>query len=282
MRRAVESRGRQRTQSVGPVARQKRRPCTARIDITHGATADNSRARPRRRQRGIPEGPRATPRRAETTPRSSAFCGRTFPRIVDAAMVAHIESEVASAMRRLPDASIDTHKEDSMGLLRSVHEDTTPVHPKDDPDVQGERARGRSGPRGPQRHRASAPATLEAERDATTMNCTCCSPRRKSRGFGARYIDARVALAQRSGATMPRFRTAQGPWQQQAKAIYREAAARWLTWLEDEALAMNNAMLAAQEAAEQAGVRVEPLHHCPHLFPDAVAHRCKVGRAGLG
>ena len=62
---------------------------------------------------------------------------------------------------------------------------------------------------------------------------------------------------------------------------YREVARTWLTWLETIALPANQAMVAAQEALEQAGVRVEPLHIL-HLLPEAIEHRCRVGRRGLG
>jgi nucleotide-binding universal stress UspA family protein len=67
----------------------------------------------------------------------------------------------------------------------------------------------------------------------------------------------------------------------QARDTHREAVRTWLMWLETEAVPANQAMLAAQEAAEQAGLRVEQLH-IPHLLPEAVAHRCRIGRQGLG
>ena len=84
-----------------------------------------------------------------------------------------------------------------------------------------------------------------------------------------------------SGRVDEAFERARGPWVQQAKEQFSEAVRTWLAWLETEALPANQVMLAAQEAAEQAGLRVEPLH-IPHLLPDAVAHRCRIGRQGLG
>ena len=64
-------------------------------------------------------------------------------------------------------------------------------------------------------------------------------------------------------------------------AAYRERPRTLADVVGRRGLAMNNAMLTAQAAAEQAGLRVEPLH-IPYLLPEAIAHRCKVGRAGLG
>ena len=167
-----------------------------------------------------------------------------------------------------------------MGLLRSVHDDTLPVHPKDDPVVQ---AKGREveQARAALNEIERAPARWRPSATRTTMKCTCCSPRRKARGSAPGTLRPAWRSPKRSGATMPRFKKPKARGSKLAMAAYREAAERWLTWVEDEALAMNNAMLAAQEAAERPGVRVEPLH-IPYLLPDAVAHRCTVGRRGLG
>ena len=114
------------------------------------------------------------------------------------------------------------------------------------------------------------------------MTCTCCSPRRNARVSGTRYIDARVALAQAQRSYDEAFQNARGPWLQQAMDTYREAALKFLTWLEDEALAMNNAMLAAQEAAEQAGpARGAAAHSIPAPGGDRASRPYRAPRAEL-
>ena len=81
-----------------------------------------------------------------------------------------------------------------MGLLRSVHDDTTPVHPKDDPEV---RAKGREveAARAALSEIEQRARTLEAERDAHHDELHMLLTAQEVAGLRARYIDARVALS---------------------------------------------------------------------------------------
>jgi hypothetical protein len=157
-----------------------------------------------------------------------------------------------------------------------VHEAT--VNPKDDPTVQ---ARGRDV----EHARTTLAAIeqrareLEAERESSDELRVLTAAVELS-GVRHQHIAAKADLLAKQRAYDDAFQTARGPWLQQARETYRAAALDYVTWLEDVALPVNQKMVAAQEAAEQAGLRVEPLH-IPHLLPDAVAHRCRIGRQGL-
>ena len=153
------------------------------------------------------------------------------------------------------------------------------VQPKDDAVVQ---ARGRDV----EHARTTLAAIeqrareLEAERESSDELRVLTAAVELS-GVRHQYLAAKADLLAKQRAYDDAFHTARGAWLQQARETYRAAALDYLTWLEDEALTRTNAMVNARETAEQAGVKVEPLA-VPGLLPDAVAHRCKVGRHSLG
>jgi len=165
-----------------------------------------------------------------------------------------------------------------MGFLSSVHEDT-PTHPKDDPDVQ---AKGRV--------EQAARVTLteletrerDLQRDCGSVDELCrLTAMHELAGLRQRYLAAKGAWVLAKRDYDKAVEEASVPWQKYWHQHYREAAERFLTWLETDALRENDEMLAAQAAAMAAGVGVEPLH-IPHLLPEAIAHRARVARQGLG
>ena len=154
------------------------------------------------------------------------------------------------------------------------------VHPKDDPEVQA-KGRALEAARTALSNIECRARELERERDASHDEVHVLLAAQEAAGLRDHCIKARVTLSQAQRSFDEAFEKARVPWLQQARDTYRTAALDYLTWLEDVALPVNQKMLAAQEAAEQAGLRMEPLH-CPQLLPDQIAHRCRIGRQGLG
>lgn len=164
-----------------------------------------------------------------------------------------------------------------MSLLRSVHEES-PVNPTLDPEVMA-KVREIDAAWTAMTALEARLRALERDRDSSD-ELRVLTAAHELFDLQRQYMAAQADLLRARQAYDAAFQVAQIPWQTYWRERYREAALKFLRFLEDEALVANDEMLMAQAAAEQAGLRVEPLH-VPHLTAEAIAHRARIGRQGL-
>ena len=139
------------------------------------------------------------------------FLREDFPRIVDARDRHPHPNEVALAMRRFRRTPrLNLTKEDSMGLLRSVHEDTTPVHPKDDPDVQAKGREVEAARTALSDDRAARPRAGSRARRAPDELHVLLTAQELAGLRGTGTLTPAWRSLRRSGATMRPFRKPEG------------------------------------------------------------------------
>lgn len=153
-----------------------------------------------------------------------------------------------------------------------------PVHPRDDHRVKEAR-------RILQEARTALTdieaRTRELERDRESNDALQeVIAARELESMRDRFLTSKEAVLKTQRAYDLAFETAQAPWREYWHAQYREVALRFFAFLEQEAVPMNQEMLAIQKAAAQAGVTVQSLH-IPQLSREAVEHRIRIGRQGL-
>jgi hypothetical protein len=154
-----------------------------------------------------------------------------------------------------------------------------PVHPKDHPAVK-EQGRLVQESRVALSGIESRARLLEHSQQSGD-ELTSLLAAQELEGMRERILIARATVARAQREYDERYQEFNKPWRDYWLERYRDAAVQFFEFLEREAVPANEAMRALYEEAGQAGVTLDVLH-VPQLSPEAVEHRIRVGRQGLG